>query len=196
VGLTGLFGGAFDPPHEGHVELARTALDRFDLDRLVVIPTGVAPHKEIVTPPETRCRLAAAAFEELPRTEVSRWEIDRGEPSYTLETTRWARERYGDLIFLVGADQFAKLDTWYRPDEVLELARLGVATRPGFPKEALERVCATLRDPDRVTFFDIPPWPVSSTEIRDRVRRGEPIDDVTPAAVARLIAELGLYRDD
>jgi nicotinate-nucleotide adenylyltransferase len=197
MGLTGLFGGAFDPPHNGHVELARTAVDRFGLDRLVVIPTGVAPHKEIVTPAETRCRLAEAAFGgELPRTEVSRWEIDRGEPSYTLETTRWAQERYGDLIFLVGADQFAKLDTWYRPDDVLELARLGVATRPGFPREVLDDVCTTLRDPSRVTSFEIPPWPVSSTEIRDRVRRGESIADVTPAVVARLIGELGLYRDD
>lgn len=196
MGVTGLFGGAFDPPHNGHVELARTALDRFDLERLVVIPTGVAPHKRIETPAETRCRLASAAFGELPRTEVSRWELDRGEPSYTLETTRWARERYGELLFLVGADQFAKLDTWYRPDEVLEVARLAVATRPGFPREALDRVCATLRDPARVTFFEIPRWPVSSTEIRDRVRRREPIDDVVPPAVARLIDELGLYAGD
>ena len=128
--------------------------------------------------------------------EVSRWEIDRGEPSYTLETTRWARERYGELLFLVGADQFARLDTWYRPDDVLELARLAVATRPGYPQEELERVCGALRDPRRVEFFEIDRWPVSSTEIRDRVRRGEPIDDVVPPAVARLIAELGLYGAD
>ncbi len=193
MGLTGLFGGAFDPPHNGHVALARTALDRFSLERLVVIPTGVAPHKRIETPAELRCRLAAAAFGGLPRTEVSRWEIDRGEPSYTLETTRWARERYGELLFLVGADQFAALDTWYRPDEVLELARLAVATRPGFSQEALDRVCATLRDPTRVEFFAIDPWPVSSTEIRDRIRRGETISDVVPPAVAALVDELALY---
>ena len=194
--MTGLFGGAFDPPHNGHVALARRACERFELDLLVVIPTGVAPHKRIETYAETRLRLAEAAFADVPRTEVSRWEIDRGEPSYTLETTRWARERYGELMFLVGADQFARLDTWYRPDDVLELARLAVATRPGYPQEELERVCATLRDPGRVEFFEIEPWPVSSTEIRDRVRRGEPIDDVVPPPVARLIAELGLYGAD
>ena len=79
---------------------------------------------------------------------------------------------------------------------VLELARLAVATRPGYPQEKLERVCGTLRDPGRVEFFEIEPWPVSSTEIRDRVRRGESIDDVVPPPVARLIAELGLYGDD
>ncbi len=196
MGVTGLFGGAFDPPHHGHVALARRAQERFALERLVVIPTGVAPHKRIETPAATRLRLAEAAFADVPGTEVSRWEIDRGEPSYTLETTRWARERYGELLFLVGADQFARLDTWYRPDDVLELAGLAVATRPGYPQEELERVCGTLRDPGRVEFFEIEPWPVSSTEIRDRVRRGEPIDDVVPPAVARLIAELGLYGAD
>ena len=196
MGVTGLFGGAFDPPHNGHVALAHRASERFALDRLVVIPTGVAPHKRIETPAQMRLNLAEAAFADVPGTEVSRWEIDRGEPSYTLETTRWARGRYGELLFLVGADQFARLDTWYRPDDVLQLARLAVATRPGYPQEELERVCATLRDPGRVEFFEIEPWPVSSTEIRDRVRRGEQIDDVVPPAVARLIAEVGLYRDD
>ena len=196
MGVTGLVGGAFDPPNNGHVALAHRASERFALDRLVVIPTGVAPHKRIETPAQMRLNLAEAAFADVPGTEVSRWEIDRGEPSYTLETTRWARGRYGELLFLVGADQFARLDTWYRPDDVLQLARLAVATRPGYPQEELERVCATLRDPGRVEFFEIEPWPVSSTEIRDRVRRGEQIDDVVPPAVARLIAEVGLYRDD
>ena len=110
-------------------------------------------------------------------------------------TTRWARERYEKLLFLVGADQFARLDTWYRPDDVLELARLAIATRPGFPHDELDQVRAALRDPDRVEFFEIEPWPVSSTRIRDRVRRGEPIDDVVlPAPVALLIDELALYR--
>jgi nicotinate-nucleotide adenylyltransferase len=192
--MTALFGGAFDPPHIGHVALAEAAIEHFDLERLVVIPTGVAPHKEVRTPAEIRCRLAEAAFADVPRTEISRWEIERGEPSYTLETTRWARERHGELIFLVGADQFAKLETWHRPDEVLELARLGVATRPGYPRDVLEEVLATLRDPSRVEFFELAPHPVSSTEVRDRIARGEPIDGLVPPAVAGLVGELGLYR--
>jgi nicotinate-nucleotide adenylyltransferase len=192
--MTGLFGGAFDPPHNGHVALAESAIAHFSLERLVVIPTGVAPHKQVETPAETRCRLAEAAFADLPSVEISRWEIERGEPSYTLETTRWARERYGELIFLVGADQFAKLDTWHKPDEVLELARLGVATRPGYPREVLDESLARLRDPGRVEFFELEPHPVSSTGVRARVARGEPIDGLVPARVARLVAELGLYR--
>ena len=192
--MTGLFGGAFDPPHNGHVALVHAALDHFGLERLVVIPTGLAPHKHVETPAETRFGLAEAAFAEIPRVELSRWELERGEPSYTVETTRFARERWGELIFLVGADQFANLHSWHRPDEVLELARLGVATRPGYERDEVERLRDALRDPSRVEFFDIPPHSISSTEIRDRVRRGQEIDDLVPAAVAEQIREKQLYR--
>lgn len=194
--MTGLFGGAFDPPHNGHLALVDGALRHFGLERVVVIPTGSAPHKEIATPAEVRFRLAEAAFAGRSGVELSRWELDRGEPSYTVETTRWARERYGELIFLVGADQFAKLATWREPDEVLRLARLGVATRPGYDREELERALARLEDPSRVALFEIEPTPVSSTEIRARIRHGDPLDDLVPPAVARLIEELRLYRDD
>lgn len=191
--MIGLLGGAFDPPHFGHLALADAAVEHFSLERLLVIPTGVAPHKEVETAAETRCRLAAAAFADRPLVEISRWEIDRGEPSYTIETTRWAVEQYGEVIFLVGADQFASLDTWKDPEQVLEIARLGVATRPGYDRAELERLRETLSDPSRVELFEIPPWPLSSTEIRDRVRRGEPIHAFVPPAVGSLIVELGLY---
>ena len=192
--MTGLFGGAFDPPHYGHLELVDGAMGHFGLERVVVIPTGSAPHKEITTPAEVRYRLAEAAFAGRPGVELSRWELERGEPSYTVETTRWAREQYGELIFLVGADQFAKLATWREPDEVLRLARLGVATRPGYDRDELDRARAHLLDPSRVEFFEIEPTPVSSTEVRAHVGRGERIDDLVPPAVADLIEELGLYR--
>jgi nicotinate-nucleotide adenylyltransferase len=194
--MTGLFGGAFDPPHYGHLELVDDALRHFALERVVVIPTGRAPHKEIATPAEVRYRLAEAAFGDRQRVELSRWELEQGEPSYTVETTRWARERYGELIFLVGADQFAKLATWREPDEVLRLARLGVATRPGYDREELDRALGHLADPSRVALFEIAPIPVSSTEVRARVARGEPVDGLVPPAVAGLIEELGLYRED
>jgi nicotinate-nucleotide adenylyltransferase len=192
--MTGLFGGAFDPAHNGHLALVRGALAHFRLERLVAIPTGVAPHKPVETPGEIRLRLAEAAFGEIPRVEVSDWELERGVPSYTLETTRWARARWGEVVFLVGADQFASLDTWHEPERVLELARLGVATRPGYERDELERARRRLTDPSRVELFEIEPVPVSSTEVRARVARGEPIDALVPHAVAGLIAELGLYR--
>jgi nicotinate-nucleotide adenylyltransferase len=97
-------------------------------------------------------------------------------------------------MFVVGADQFASLDTWKDPEQVLEIARLGVATRPGYRREELERLRETLPDPARVELFEIPVWPLSSTEIRDRVRRGESIDGFVPPAVVDLVTELGLYR--
>lgn len=194
TGATGLLGGAFDPPHNGHLVLADEAIRHFGLERLVVVVTGFAPHKEVETDPETRFRLAAAAFAGRPGVELSRHELDRPGPSYTVDTARWAEARYGEAIFLVGADEFASFLGWKDPDEVLRHVRLGVATRPGFPHERLDPVLERLGRPDRVELFDIPALPVSSTDVRERVASGLPIDGLVPAAVVTLVAELGLYR--
>ena len=194
--MTGLFGGAFDPPHNGHLALARAALDHFALERLVIAPGGRPPLKraETLTDPETRLRLVEAAFAELPRTEISRIDVDRPQPAYSHETVRWASERWRDLIFLIGADRFADFLRWKSPDEVLRHARLGVATRPGVPRDQLDEVLSQLEQTDRVLFFEIPAVDVSSREIRRRVAAGETIDELVPPSVAALIAELGLYR--
>jgi nicotinate-nucleotide adenylyltransferase len=191
--LTGLLGGAFDPPHAGHLALARAATDHFGLARLVVVVTGDPPHKPVETDAETRYRLAEAAFAGLPRVELSRYELDARGPSYTERTVRWARDRYEDVVFLVGADEFASFLDWHDPEGVLEAARLGVATRPGYPRERLEAVLEHLARRDRVVLFEIPAVPVSSSEVRGRVARGEPVDGLVPPAVASLIADLGLY---
>jgi len=191
----GLLGGAFDPPHSGHVALAREAITRLDLDCLVIVPTGDPPHKQGETDAETRFRLAEAAFADLDGVELSRHELDREGPSYTEDTARWAAEVYGDAVFLVGADEFCDFLSWHDPDGVLDAARLAVASRPGFPRERLDAVLAGLRRPDRVEFFEIEPRPISSRELRARIARSEPIDALVPAEVARLVAELGLYRD-
>ena len=192
--MVGLMGGTFNPPHNGHVSLAREAVDALGLDSLLVIPTGQTPDKPVEVDAETRLRLAAAAFEGVPKVEVSRLELERRQPSYTLDTVKWACDEWGDVVFVVGADRFADFMTWREPNEVLRYARLAVATRPGYPRELLERVLHQVERPDRVSFFAITPLPISSTEIRDRVARGEPVGDLVPARVARLIAELGLYR--
>jgi nicotinate-nucleotide adenylyltransferase len=189
----GLLGGTFDPPHLGHLALADAAIARFGLDRLVVVVTGVPPHKHTRTDAETRFRLAEAAFAGRPKVKLSRHELERAGPSYTVETAQWAA-RWGDTIFLVGADEFADFLLWRDPDEILEHVRLGVGTRPGYRREDLELVLANLAKPDRVEFFDIPAVPISSREIRRRVGEGEPIAELVPAPVARLIAERDLYR--
>jgi nicotinate-nucleotide adenylyltransferase len=190
----GLLGGAFDPPHNGHLALAGAALGQFDLNRLVVIPTGDPPHKHVATDAETRFRLAEAAFAGLPAVEVSRHELDRMGPSYTVDTARWAAKRYGDAIFLVGADEFCDFLSWRGPDEILDAVRLGVASRPGFPQERLDTVLRGLRRPERVEFFVIEPLPIESRDLRARVGRGESISGLVPPAVARLVEEGGLYR--
>jgi nicotinate-nucleotide adenylyltransferase len=195
AGATGLLGGAFDPPHDGHLVLAQAAIEHFALERLLVVVTGIPSHKEITTSAETRYELAEAAFAARPRIELSRHEIELGRPAYTDETVRWAASRYGDVVFVVGADEFASFLSWRDPDGVLRQARLGVATRPGYPRARLDGVLARLEQPQRVELFEIAALPISSTDVRARVARGEQVDDLVPARVAGLIRELGLYRE-
>jgi nicotinate-nucleotide adenylyltransferase len=182
----GLLGGAFDPPHNGHVVLAREALERFALERLLVLVVAAPGHKRVATAFDERLELARLAFAGLPRTEVV-----PEQHAYTVDSVRDGR--FGDAVFLVGADEFADFLSWRDPEAVLEHVRLAVATRPGHPRERLDDVRARLRRPDRVEFFEIPPVAASSTDIRERAARGEPLDDLVPPDVARRIAELGLY---
>ncbi len=183
--MIGLFGGSFNPPHLGHVALLDAAREQFALDGLVVLVTVRPAYKRVEEDVEVRLELARAAF---PGCEVER------EESTSDETVREAERRFGEVIFLVGADQFLDFPTWHDPGAVLEHARLGVATRPGYPRERLDETLARVSRPERVLFFDIPELPVSSSVIRDRVRRGEPIAGLVPEPVARLVEARGLYR--
>lgn len=194
-GLVGLLGGAFDPPHVGHVALAREAIEQLALRKLLVVVTGAAPHKHVATDPEIRFALAERAFAGLARAEVSRVELDRPGPSYTLDTVNWARKAHGDTVFVIGADEFAGFLDWHEPACVLEVAQLAVATRPGFGREQLEPVLEQLERRERVHFFAIPAFVVASSDIRRRVADGRSVDDLVPAPVGDEIRRLGLYRD-
>jgi nicotinate-nucleotide adenylyltransferase len=180
----GLFGGAFDPPHDGHVALVRTAKAALDLDRVVILVAADPGHKRIETPPEARLELARAAF---PDDEVV---LDRH--ARTVDLLRDHPE-WDDPVFLVGADAFIDFPTWKEPSEVLRLARLGVATRPGFPRARLDATLAALCVPERVRFFELEPHPVSSRELRAGLARGEDSGGAIPSAVRRLIDRDGLY---
>ena len=182
--MIGLLGGAFDPPHVGHVALADAAERQLGLEQVVVVVVADPGHKDVHCPAETRLDLARVAF---PGREV---ELDRH--PRTVDMLRDGRWR--DPVFLIGADEFADFPTWKDPEGVLELARLGVASRPGYPRGRLEEVLAGLAHPDRVLFFDLEPVPVSSSEIRERVVRGDSIDGLVPSAVARAISGRRLYR--
>lgn len=179
-----LFGGAFDPPHLGHVAVADAARGRFDAGRLVVLVAERPGHRGVHASASDRLDLARAAF---PQDDV------RLDPHpRTVELLR--AERFDDPVFVVGADQFCDFLQWAEPEEVLERARLAVATRPGFPRERLDAVLAQLSRPERVLFFDLPPNPNASTDVRARAAAGEPLEGLVPPAVAELIRERGLYR--
>lgn len=185
--MIGLFGGAFDPPHNGHRALALAALERFPLERLLVLVSARPGHKEVVLAPELRLRLAAAAF-----ADVARARVELDPHAFTVDLLR--ERRFADPLFLIGADQLAALPTWKEPEEVLRLARLGVATRPDVDRSRLEAVLAHL-PAGRVELFEIEPVAVSSRDVRARASCGDPIDALVPPAVARLVAELDLYRE-
>jgi nicotinate-nucleotide adenylyltransferase len=179
-----LYGGAFDPPHLGHVAVAGAAREQFDVERLVVLVSERPAHRAVHAPAEDRLDLARVAF---PGDDV------RLDPHpRTVELLR--AERFDEPVFVIGADQFRSFLSWSEPAEVLERTRLAVATRPGFPREMLDEVLAELGRPDRVLFFEIEPNPAASTDARARIAAGEPLDELVPAAVARLISERGLYR--
>lgn len=181
----GLYGGSFDPPHRGHVELARRATEELGLDRLVVLVSAAPGHKRVDTPADARLRLARAAF---PGDEV---ELD--EHARTVDALR-AHPEWEGAFFLIGADEFCDFLDWKDPDEVLRRVRLAVATRPGFPRERLERVLERLEQPDRVLFFEMEPTPVASRELRARLEAGENAGGDVPSAVAEIIRTERLYR--
>lgn len=184
MGVTGLLGGAFDPPHNGHVAVAAAAKEQFGFEQFAVLVSAQPGHKGVTLDAPTRLELTRVAF---PDDDV---ELD--EHGRTVDTLRAGQWR--DPLFLIGADEFCDFPTWKDPDGVLELARLGVATRPGYPRERLDRVLERLTRPDRVLFFEIEPVPVASRDLRERLARGEPIDGLVPPRVAELIRERGLYR--
>lgn len=189
MGVAGvaILGGRFDPPHLGHVALARRALERFGLGRLAVLVAADPGHKPAVAPPEARLELARLAFAELP-ADV---ELDRHR--YTVDLLESGR--FDEPLFLIGADELVDFPSWREPERVLELARLGVATRPGTSPERLEAALARVPRPERVELFELEPHDVSASEVRARAARGESLDRLVPAAVAARIAELGLYRE-
>jgi nicotinate-nucleotide adenylyltransferase len=182
--VTAILGGAFDPPHEGHVALARAAKKRLGVDRLLVLVAAAPGHKGVEAPADDRLALAQAAF---PGEDVR---LD--DHARTVDLLR--DERFDDPLFLIGADEFCDFPSWKDPNGVLELARLAVATRPGYPEGRIQSVLGRLERPDRVEFFEIDPHPVASRDLRERVRRGQTLDGLVPEPVAELIRERGLYR--
>ena len=182
----GILGGAFDPPHVGHVALARAAVDELDLERLLVLVVADPGHKKTIASADARLELARLAFEDVLGADV---ELD----AHARTVDSLEARRPHDAIFVIGGDEFADFWRWKRPERVLELTRLGVAMRPGVSDDLVGDALARLSAPGRVSFFRLEPIPVSSSLVRQRIASGESIDDLVPARVVDAIRRLGLY---
>ncbi|HET9152704.1 MAG TPA: nicotinate-nucleotide adenylyltransferase [Solirubrobacterales bacterium] len=197
-GATGVLGSAFNPPHLGHLALAQEALCRFNLDEVVMVPTGQPPHKRIAEDPGRECRLemTGLAASEDDRFSVSRLEVDREGPSYTYETLQLLAEERPDteLVFVMGADAAVGLESWRHPERVVELARLAVAQRPGVAAADVAEVIRNLGAEGRATMLEMPQFGVSSSAVRQRAKDGKPLRYLVPRGVAAYIEEKGLYR--
>jgi nicotinate-nucleotide adenylyltransferase len=199
-----LFGGTFDPPHRGHLAIATAAADAFALDRILFAPTGLQPLKLDTepTPFATRLALTTAACELDPRFTASDIDAPRadGSPNYTVDTlialaARYPRSEY-TLFNLVGADSFLSLPFWHEPARLLALAEWIVVTRPGYPlaESGLAPLALTPAQRSRVHILAGVQEDVSATDLRERLRTGDPCADLLPAPVAAYIAEHRLYR--
>lgn len=193
-----MLGGAFNPPHIGHLVLAQEALVREGLDGMLLMPMGQAPHRHIADDPgaDVRLELCEAAVAGDERIEVSRMEVERDGPSYTVETLRALRDQRPDdeLFWVLGGDQVAALSDWHEPEQVLELCTILAVERAGWRQGGILLRLRQLRGRDRIRFFDMPGVAISSTLVRKRAARGEPIRYLVPDAVAELIESRGLYR--
>jgi nicotinate-nucleotide adenylyltransferase len=193
----GVLGSAFNPPHLGHLALAQEALWQLGLDEVLLVPTGEAPHKRILDDPGRELRLAmtrlAAADDS--RFGVSTLEVEREGPSYTYETLELLAAERGepDLVFVMGADAAVGLESWRRPERVVELARLAVARRSGVSDADVGAVLRSLGAEGRATMLEMPQFGVSSSAVRERAAAGRPLRYLTPEAVARFIEEKGVY---
>ncbi|HEX8205066.1 MAG TPA: nicotinate-nucleotide adenylyltransferase [Solirubrobacteraceae bacterium] len=194
----GILGGSFNPPHVGHLVMAQEAHAQLGLDHVILMPVATPPHKELADDPgaEERLRMCELAVAKDDRFGVSRLELDRGGPSYTVDTLReiHAAAPGDELTFIVGGDMAHSLPAWREPEAVLELATLAVAEREGVARRDIAERLSGLAGGDRIRFFDMPRIDISSTDIRRRVRHALPIRYMVPDDVVRAIGAGGWYR--
>lgn len=197
----GVLGGTFNPPHIGHIAVARTALDQLGLERVLLMPANRNPFKQAEPGPTPlqrleMCRLASAGE---PGIEACGLEIERGGASFTVDTLRAIHASHPDaaLTFILGADTATSLASWREPRELVGLAELAVAARGGAAREQVQGALAPLLDSSdgrlRVRFLDMPEIDVSASEVRRRIAGHESVAGLVDPAVERYIAEHRLY---
>ena len=194
----GILGGTFNPPHLGHLICAQEAYLQLGLDRVTLIPARIPPHKPVEDEPGAEhrlelCRLAIRGDEQ--RFDVSGVEVAREGPSYTVDTLEELHSSAPDheLFLIVGGDIAAGLPNWHEPERVLSLATLAVAKRRGTSRAAVDEALGSLRGGERTRFFRMPRIAISSTMLRERVRRHESIRYYVPDPVISYIERHRLY---
>ena len=204
VKKVGIMGGTFNPIHHGHLVTAQEALDQFKLDRVVFIPTGDPPHKTGDSLAGTEDRYLMTVIATLYNSDffVSRIEIDRKGKSYTIDTVRGLREIYGKdsgLYFVTGADAILEILTWKKAPEIVTLCRFIAATRQGHDLSRLEDLKKKLfsnkeEASEKIFIMEIPALAISSTDIRQRIKIGRPVNYLVPEGVNNYILKHGLYK--
>jgi nicotinate-nucleotide adenylyltransferase len=188
----GVMGGTFDPVHHGHLVAASEVGSRFELDEVVFVPTGEPWQKtdRQVSAAEDRYLMTVIATASNPRFTVSRADIDRDGPTYTIDTLTEMHETYPDaeLFFITGADALEQILSWHKVDEMFEYAHFIGVTRPGY------RLNGEHLPGGSVTLVEVPAMAISSTGCRDRVAAGEPVWYLVPDGVVQYISKRGLYR--
>ncbi|MGQ9466546.1 MAG: nicotinate-nucleotide adenylyltransferase [Anaerolineae bacterium] len=196
----GVLGGTFDPPHYGHLALAETARFQLGLARVLFVPAGDPPHKPgyPLSPAVHRAAMVEAAIADNPAFILSRVDLDRPGPHYTVEMLALLRGVFAEaeFYFLMGGDSLAEFLTWYNPAGIVRQATLAVMERPGWTADmtALERGVPGIRE--RVVWLDAPRLDLSATDLRRRVREGLPIRYLVPPAVEAYIRKHHLYQGD
>jgi nicotinate-nucleotide adenylyltransferase len=203
-GSLGVFGGTFDPIHLAHLAVAQEAAEALGLERVLFVPAGRPPHKleRAITPAEHRLAMVELAVAGNDRFAVDRLELDRDGPSYTVDTlealhaSRLAAGEVPDLTLILSVEAFLELPTWRDPQRVLELARLAVAPRDGYPDADPAFLDAHLLElADRAIFLDGPRLRLSASELRQRAAAGRSLRYLVPDAVAAYIGDHALYRN-
>jgi len=191
----GLFGGTFNPLHNAHLLVAQEALRQLSLSKIVFIPSGIPPHKQVECgiSKETRYEMVREAIAPYHKFSISRAEIDRRGPTYTIDTIRIMKQaRPQSLCFVVGADLLAQIDTWKEPEALLSIVPFVVAPRDDVNREVFSRPPF---DRAEIRFLEMEEIDLSSTWIRERVLHGESITECVPPSVATYIRDYGLYQN-
>ena len=193
-----IMGGTFNPIHIGHLVCAEEAITQYGFDEVLFMPAGLPPHKEVEAgaTAQFRFEMTVRAIAGNPRFRVSRFEIDRPEPSYTIDTIRHFRQEMpeAEIFFITGSDAIIEILDWKDPQELLKMATLIAAIRPGYPLDDFDRRSGIISE-GRVRVMQIPAIGVSSTMIRERVAGRRSIRYLVPDAVREFIEAEGLYRE-